>query len=428
VIGRGAASVIGVALSHDHVRAVALDRGRITWSREEAFADDDELPSALSDVIAEARQVRAKSRVLAVAVGPAHAQLRRLHGLPPVRDPRVLAAIVQQNTNRYFRQPGVPLVTTSLGEQEEGRAWAGAIEARIIDWAADLCREHGFESLSIAPTAAVLGHAAPGCAFTWHDGDLGLAVRYAEERLAECRCLPSFLLEGEHGSGATLADALSPLGDNALRFADAYAAAHGGATSPLAVRPDRGARQRAARRLASAAATFAFGVGFIALAPTIAAMRIERTATARLTALSPATAQAQRVARAIADSARLLSQLVAFQRSASSKTLLLASMSCAIEEPAMLLSLRLEPTGGTLTALAPTAAALLTMLGEVPAIESPVIVGSVTPELPPSAPAMALAPGGPAVPADAARSLERVTVRFQWRSGNRLLPAPRCDG
>ena len=93
----------------------------------------------------------------------------------------------------------------------------------------------------------------------------------------------------------------------------------------------------------------------------------------------------------------------------------------------MLLSLRLEPSGGTLTALAPTAAALLTMLGEVPEIESPVIVGSVTPESPPSAPAMTLVPRTPAAPTDAARSLERVTVRFQWRTGNRVPPAQRCD-
>ena len=94
----------------------------------------------------------------------------------------------------------------------------------------------------------------------------------------------------------------------------------------------------------------------------------------------------------------------------------------------MLLSLRLEASGGTLTALAPTAAALLTMLGDVPEIASPVIVGSVTPESPPSVPAMAPMPTSPTGPSDAARSLERVTVRFQWRAGIRVTPTPRCDG
>ena len=84
----------------------------------------------------------------------------------------------------------------------------------------------------------------------------------------------------------------------------------------------------------------------------------------------------------------------------------------------MLLSLRLESSGGTLTALAPTAADLLAMLGEVPEISSPVIVGSVTPQSQPNAaPAMPMMSPGAAASPSAERSLERVTVRFQWRAG-----------
>jgi hypothetical protein len=427
VIGGRAASVIGVAVSNDSVRAVVLERGRIIWSHEAAFADD-ELPAALRNVVAEARRACRRARALAVAIGPTFAQLRRLHGLPPVRDPRVLSAIVQQNTSRYFRQTGAPLVTTPVAQREGDRAWAGAIDAPIIDAIADIGVEHRFSSVAVAPIAAVLGYAAPDSGFTWYDGDLGLSLRYTGARLAECRCLPSFLLEGEHGSGATVAGALRPLGEDALRFAAAYAAAHGCAASPLAVRPERGARERATRRLATAGAAFALALAFVALAPTIAAMRVERAAAARMRSLAPRTMPAERIAGAVADSARLLSQLVAFQRTASSKTLLLASMSCAIEEPAMLLSLRLEPSGGTLTALAPTAAALLTMLGEVPEIASPVIVGSVTPQSLPSAPAMPPMPTSPNAASAAPKSLERVTLRFHWRTGSRVPSRPRCDG
>jgi hypothetical protein len=427
VIGRRAASVIGAAVSHDSVRAVVLERGRIAWSHEVGF-EDGELASALRSIVAEAKGACGSARALAVAVGPTFAQLRRLHGLPAVRDPHVLAAIVQQNTSRYFRQARVPLVTTPVVEQEGDRAGAGAVEATIIDAIADVGVEHRFSSVAVVPLAAVLGYAAPDSAFAWHDGDLGLVVRYNGERLVECRCLPSFLLQTEHGVGAALAEGLRPLGDDALRFAGAYAAARGAPGSPLAVRPDRDARRRSARRLATAGATFALALAFMALSPTIAALRDERVAAARLGALAPRTAQAERIARAVADSGHLLSQLVAFQRTAASKTLLLASMSCAIEEPAMLLSLRLEPSGGTLTALAPTAAALLTMLGKVPEIASPTILGSVTPESPPAAPAMAPMPVAPAVSRDGPKSLERVTVRFQWRAGSRVPPAPTCEG
>jgi hypothetical protein len=425
VIFRRVAPAVGVAISHDHVRAVVLEGMRVVSSHEAAL--DDDLPSALRSVLAEAGRNRHTRRVLSVAVGPTFAQLRRLHGLPPVRDPDVLSAIVQQNTSRYFRQTGVPLVTTSLADRQDDRAWAGAIDAPVIDAVADVAREHRFSAVCIVPTAAVLGHAAPDSTLTWHDGDVGLKVRYVGDRLAESRCLPSFLLEAEHGAGAAFVDALRPLGGGAFSYADAYAAARGGPSSVLAVRPDQDARQRHVRRLAAAGTAFALALSFVALAPTIAAMRVQRTATARLATLSPAAAPAQRVARAVADSARLLSQLVAFQRGATSRTVLLASMSCAIEEPAMLLSLRLEPSGGTLTALAPTAAALLTMLEKVPEIAAPVIVGSVTPESAPSAPVMATMSAGTAASGDAPKSLERVTVRFQWRAGIRAPQALRCD-
>jgi len=132
---------------------------------------------------------------------------------------------------------------------------------------------------------------------------------------------------------------------------------------------------------------------------------------------------------AVADSARLLARLVTFQRTAVSRTLLLATLSCVVEEPAMLLSLRLEPSGGTLTALAPTAADLLEMLGKVPAIVSPVIVGSVTPESRPAVQVTPLPPGAAGAAARAAeRPLERVTVRFEWRAGVKPATHPAgCD-
>ena len=91
----------------------------------------------------------------------------------------------------------------------------------MIDAVADVAREHRFSAVCIVPTAAVLGHAAPDSTLTWHDGDVGLKVRYVGDRLAESRCLPSFLLEAEHGAGAAFVDALRPLGGGAFSYADA---------------------------------------------------------------------------------------------------------------------------------------------------------------------------------------------------------------
>jgi len=425
---RRSARTLGIGLSHDTVRAVVMECGRVVWANE-APVDEEQLGAALRDLVTEARQVHGARGTVAVAVGPTRAQLRRLHGLPAVRDASTLAAIVQQNAGRYFRQNGVPMITTPIDEMSGDEGWAGAIESTIVDAIADVGRELRISSISIAPLAALLGHAAPDSALAWHDGEVAMELRYERYRLVESRSAPASLLTRAHGDGAELAPELRELGDDALRYADAYAAARGGSVNRLAVQPSGERRRRDARRLATAGAAFVVALSFAALAPTFAAMRVQRSASARLAKISNAAAPAQRVERAVADSARLLARLVTFQRTAVSRTLLLATLSCVVEEPAMLLSLRLEPSGGTLTALAPTAADLLEMLGKVPAIVSPVIVGSVTPESRPAVQVTPLPPGAAGAAARAAeRPLERVTVRFEWRAGVKPATHPAgCD-
>jgi hypothetical protein len=422
---RRRARTLGLAVSHDAVRAVVLERGRVVWACETVI-EEEQLTGALRDLVTEARRTHGARGAVAVAVGPTRAQLRHLHGLPAVRDASTLAAIVQQNAGRYFRQNGVPMITTPVADRTGDTGWAGAIESTVLDAIAEVGRELRVTSISVAPVAALLGHAAPDSALAWRDGDVAMELRYAGNRLAESRSVPAALLVRAHGDGATFAPELRELGDDALRYADAYAAARGGGANTLAVHPAGEQRRRDARRLTAAGSVFVVALVFAAIAPTLAAMRVQRVASTRLARLSSATAPAQLVERAVADSARLLARLVAFHRTAASRTLLLATLSCAIEEPAMLLSLRLESSGGTLTALAPTAADLLSMLEEVPEIASPVIVGSVTPESRPSAaPTMPMPPGA-AAPPSAERSLERVTVRFQWRAGG--TPATHARG
>jgi hypothetical protein len=416
---RRSARTLGIGLSHDTVRAVVTECGRIVWANETPV-DDEQLGAAVRDLVAEARRDHGARGAVVVAVGPMRAQLRQLHGLPAVRDASTLAAIVQQNAGRYFRQNGVPMITTPIAELSGDEGWAGAIESTVVDAIADVGRELRLPSISIAPVAALLGHAAPDSALAWHDGDVAMELRYEGDRLVESRSTPASLLTRAHGDGASFASPLSDLGDDALRYADAYAAARGGNANRLAVHPSGERRRRDVRRLATTGAAFVVALGFAALAPTFAAMRVQRSASARLARLSSATAPVQGVERAVADSARLLAKLVAFHRTAASRTLLLATLSCAVEEPAMLLSLRLEPSGGTLTALAPSAAELLAMLDEIPEIAAPAIVGSVTPESRPTAPAMptpGAAPSNTASPATTDRPLERVTVRFAWRAG-----------
>jgi hypothetical protein len=428
VIGQRQRPTLGVGLSRDTVRGVLLERGRIAWTGE-CPIEGESLRPALGELVAQAARARPMRAAVVVAVGPTFAQLRHLHGLPAVRDTHTLAAVVQQSAGRYFRQNGIPMITTPVAERTAGAAWVGAVEAPVVEAIAEVCREHRLTVVSLVPTGALLGYSAPDGSLTWHDGDVALQLRYERGRIVECRCVPAHLAHAHHGEGAELPEVLRGLGDEALRFADAYGAARGGAASPFALRPAGEATEPSVRRVAVAAMVCAVAVAFAVLAPVLAATRVEREAAARVASASLVAAGARRTEQTLADSARLLSRLAAFQRDAGSKTLLLAALTCAIEEPTMLASLRFEPSGGMLTALTPSAAELLAMLEAVPEIVAPVIVGSVTPESPtPAAPSAAI--GAPSMrPSDATaeRPLERVTVRFQWRrDAHAALPSPQC--
>jgi hypothetical protein len=423
VIRRRGDLTFGVELTNDAARAVVLDHGRITWSGEARIATETPTAEVLHALATEALGRRAPRAELAVAVGPTLAQVRRLHGLPHVRDPRTLTAIVQQSAGRYFRQNGTPMVTTPLGARDPEGAWAGAIEEPGVDAVAELGRTLRFASTVIVPVAGILGNAAPNCGFVWRDGDVALELRYEGERLDACRCLPARLAAGDHGAGAVLVQALARLGEDGIRYAGAYAAAAAASSSQLALRPARALAEPTRSRLAVAGIACAAGLTFSLLAPSIAAARAEWSATARIASLSRTAAAAERTERSLAASARLLAQLAEFQRSATSKTLFLAALTCAIDDETTLVSLQLEPSGGTLSAITPNPASLLGKLESIPVIASPAIVGSVTPDAP--APAVVSGPQ-PATPVEAPSPMNRVTVHFEWRDVGSS-PGSRCD-
>jgi hypothetical protein len=424
VRARRGALTLGVELASDAARAVVLEQGRITWSGESAIGPDASAADALHALATEALGRRASRARLAVAVGPALAQLRRLHGLPRVRDARTLSAIVQQSTGRYFRQNGTPMVTTPLGERAADGAWAGAIEEPVVDVVAELGRTLRFTSTSLVPVAEILGHAAPDSGFTWHDGDVAIEVRYDGARLVACRCVPSHLVSGEHGAGAALAAPLRTIARDGVRWAGAYAAAVAASASPLSLHPARALADPTRSRLVAAGIACAAGLIFSFLAPSIAAARAERNATARIASLSAVAAGTEQNERSLAASARLLSQLAQFQRSATPKTLFLAALTCAIDDETTLVSLQLEPSAGTLSAITPSAASLLGKLESIPEVASPTIVGSVTSDTPTPGPVSGLSS---APTNDTSEPMSRVTVHFEWRDVRRDSTTGRCE-
>jgi hypothetical protein len=143
-----------------------------------------------------------------------------------------------------------------------------------------------------------------------------------------------------------------------------------------------------------------------------------------MASLSATATAAERTERLLIANARLLSQLAEFRRRATSKTLFLAALTCAIDDETTLVSLQLEPSGGTLSAITPNPASLLGKLESIPGLASPAIVGSVTPD----APSPAVAPGPPPTTnTESSEPMNRVTVHFEWRDVRVPTPTSRCD-
>lgn len=391
---------VGISIGADEVRAVVLRGGKVIAATEAELAPGDSLSDAVAEVLAGAPVPRWPRPPVIAALGPARAQVRRISGLPPIADARVLAGIIREGTGRFFLQNGVPLVTTGVRVEAPGTAWGAALDANAVRAAEEGCRRAGFRLSAVVPAVAVLGAALRGERIVWRDGSVAAEVELgADGAMRSVRRLPpaASLVDAPPDQPV---EALGRVGDQARRFAAAYAAANVRAGEPLALRPGDAlpAGSVPAWRLAVAAAALAAALAFYGVAPAWRAERAQERASARLATLARTRGQAADARRDLDDVSGALGEVSAFAARRRSPTLLLAAITRRLPAGTAMVSFRVDSAGGSIVALAPRAAAVLGALDRVPGIVSPEILGSVTRE------------------AAAGRQVERVTVRF-------LLPA-----
>ena len=142
------------------------------------------------------------------------------------------------------------------------------------------------------------------------------------------------------------------------------------------------------------------GVAMIAVsaviaAPGAAARVVERRAAMRLASLAPLRASIAAAEREVERVSSALSEVAAFDESRYSVTALLGDLTRALPEGSAVVTLRLTRTSGSLVALGPRAAAVLTKLEGIRGLEAVEIIGPVTREV------------------VAGKALERITIRFQ---------------
>jgi hypothetical protein len=395
---------IGVAIDRATVRAVGIRFGRVAWGLETPMLATDAIGDAVVACLASrpGRRswiARLLPPIVTVALGPAHAQTKRLVGLPPLADPRLLARAVHEHVGRFFLKNGVPLVTTSVRADGDHAAWAAAFEQPTVAAIAAACQRASLRLGTVVPAVDVLACGLVGLydeTLVWPDGDTAVAVTWSGGRLAAVRRASS---DAQSAHRPVPVPVLAPLGDHAWAFAVAYGAVAGpdalayradGATNHVAARP------ASRRRVLIAATAASVALAAAALAPGLAARRMERRATARLVVLGPREGQARRVSRDLGLVTAALGEVASFEGSARVSTLLLHDLANALPPGAALLAIHMDSIGGSIVAVAPRAGAVVTPLDHVAWLASPEIVGPVTREQ----------AGG--------KEVERVTVRFRW--------------
>jgi hypothetical protein len=404
---------IGVAVDQTSVRAVGVRFGRVLWGLETPRPNNDTVDDALVACLGSRPGRRAfiggvLLPTVTVALGPAHAQTKRLVGLPPLADPRLLARTVREHVGRFFLKNGVPLVTTTVRSDGPDGAWAAAFEQPVVVSLRNACDRSRVALRAVVPAVDVLSLGLVALyneTLIWPDGDTAVEVAWSAGRLTGVRRAAP--VPGSTQLHAVPVPELASLGEGAWRFAAAYGAAIGSGPAAshtsevLAYRPDGSTRDVARppasqRRTITAAGAAMLALTAAALAPGVAAHRAERQATAQLAVLAPRETQALAVSRDLVLVTSALGQVAAFAASARVPTLLLRDLANALPTGAALLAMHLDSLGGSIVAIAPRAGAVVTPLDHIAWLASPEIIGPVTREK-----------------ADG-RDLERVTVRFRW--------------
>lgn len=394
---------IGLAVSSDAVRMVAVRDEHILWAGESPIEEGVLLEHAVAKLLGEMKVPRwPRPRVLA-AIGPAQAQLKRLTGLPPVTDARVAARLVRESPGRFFLKNGIPLATTGVRLADKGEVWGGALDEPVVRAIADVCRREHFSLRGVVPTVLVLGRAFEDARIVWRDGDTAAEVTLHGGELSQIRRLP---MGSEHDAAPPVPrTALGTLGDDAWRFADAYAAAMTRDDEPVATRllaVGGYESPRAPRwRIGIAAGALVIAMLAAGLAPGVSALRAARLAESALRELGPARLAATRSESDLRRVSAALDEVAGFETQLRSPTAFLADLAGALPPTAQLVAVRLDSAGGNLIALAPRAGDALSRIERMDTVDEPEIVGPVTREHVGQV------------------EKERVTIRFRWRRAAR---------
>jgi hypothetical protein len=302
------------------------------------------------------------------------------------------------NVSRYFVGCGHPLVVVPRVIQSHDSVIVAAFDARVVEALTTTCSSYDLRLAVLAPTVEVLRLATTRNDVRWADGTVLVDLVFsANDELASIHRHPR--RPGTSSESIAPVAALASLGADAWTFADAYAAAvSAAAPTRLALVGDElaGPRGRSKARLRMAVATCASAIAFSAVSPGLVAHRAAARAEQEFTALEAARKAARDASLVLGAATKAIEAVDTMASGRRSMVRMIAALTRVIPESVFLKDLRLDAAGGTLVAVGPHAAAIVSELAAAHEIKSAALVGAVTPQAVVSA------------------QLERAMIRFQW--------------
>lgn len=371
---------IGISISADSVRAVALARDRVVWTSHSVRDAQQPIEESIRKVLESAPVSRWRHPTLRVALGPSLVRVKRLTGVPQARDTRTIARLVQVNANRFFLQSESQRLVTAVCIAKDGTVLGAAADGVICDQVSRACGalrvRFGGTTPSVVALAALLGNGST----LWVDGATVTRIDAKDSQLVAIQHLtPNDVSTRDCPEAAQRA-----LGETAAFYGDAYAAALLTKPGPMQLGNHLSSEHsKRIPKLRTAAAVAACVLGILGplTAPLIGA-RIELArGKHELAFLAPRQREALRRYNDIQYFTRGLDEVAAFGMRGISATALLGDLTRGLPAGIAIVTLRIDSTGGNLTVLGKNAASAVRTLETLPRIVNPHVTGAVTREI-----------------------------------------------
>lgn len=370
---------IGLGVGLTEIRALALEDGKVVWHAARALDGIGAVEGTVAALLSARPRRRLRSARVVAALSPALSHTKKLAGLPPTADKDVVTRLVRANATRFFLR--AETATSAPVVYRNGTWWGAVFHGDVLAGIERACargaRGSRLTFVGCIPTVAALASFCRDGAASSSDGRSSLSIQVSKGMWLDVR-------RGavEEGGPATLPPSLARLGDDAPRFADAFAAAAIEAHAPLLLRVGEQhafARPLVLRRAALVFCCTAALVGSLVSRGLKASLQYSRDR-AQLAAAAPRGAEWAQASQQLAQSTDALAELARFLRMRDPVVPLVAGMSKALPDSTAVVSLRIDSAGGTMTVISTAAAEVIPALESLRGIASATMSGSVSRE------------------------------------------------